>query len=72
MNMNAQMNFVIALADLQPVSVLQCGQRVHQPGVGVNIRHIHCLGGYVKHLCQRAVTSAFGVLEPCRRKWQKN
>ena len=39
-----KMNLVIDLTDLKTIQVFQREQRVHQTGIGINVRHIQCLG----------------------------
>ena len=54
MDMNAQMHLILTLADLKTVAVFQREQRVHQSGIGVNVRYVQRLGRNVKRLCQRS------------------
>ena len=58
--MNAQMHLILTLADFKPVAVFQSEQRVHQSGIGVNVRYIQRLGRNVKRLCQRSGHVRFG------------
>ena len=43
-----QADFPVNLPDFQPVHIFQCKERVHKPGIGINIRHCESVGAYIK------------------------